>query len=60
MSFTILVGPYLWCANLVLKGQEANSQRPVLERPVVQEGGGLRVCDAECSHPLGLAAIGAV
>lgn len=54
------MGPYLWCANLVLKGQEANSQRPAPERPVVQEGAGLRVCGAERLHPLRLAAIGAV
>lgn len=55
-----LMSPYLWCVNLVLKGQGANSQRPALERPVVQEGGGLRVCGAERSHPRALVASGAV
>lgn len=54
------MSPYLRCVNLVLKGQGANSQRPALERPVVREGGGLRVCGAERSHPRALVASGAV
>lgn len=46
--------------NLVLKEQGANLQRPALEKPAVQEGGGPRVYGAEGSHPRALVASGAV
>ncbi len=55
-----LMWPYLWRVSLVLKGQGADSQRPAPGRPVVREGGGLRVCGAERSHPPALVASGAV
>lgn len=54
------MGSYLRFANLVLMGQGANLRRPVPKKLAVQEGEGLRVCGAECSHPRALVASGAV
>ena len=47
---------HLWWVSLALMGQGADLQMPAPERLAVQGLAGLRVCDADHSHPRALVA----